>query len=616
MKCSYCGQDILEQDSHLCPNCKKDLHFLYHSPPDDFLLDPGSSLYYKETTQAETESDFRSILWFDPKTGTYHEAIYPVEIPEPAIATQENQKKPFYKKVLPFLLVFLLLFGIGAAWWFGLFEGILYGSESDTASISAEKIVTPSLPSPTSKPFPTQPQKEPTIQIEPKITPTKIPDPILEPSPIPKPEGDGFGFFYDTTQKTYDLIGDFQNVTLTVTPRSATEAVFQLEGLLFQDVYPTNFDDTQTDDCIYQWELQFENYSAGLTFFQTENLADTVTLEEMQSGLWFQNGFSSNLLETNEEFAKVTREDGLLKIHVKLHPDSPMDFTTFENYEFKHTYGKTTFSEYCQPLILSSSLALPMEDKTGYVYDYKWFDHISYYDPAFPNGKWVGEDGQMILYLDHPVDSQFIHSYLVMKQENGDLLTQEFKLTPGKKNTLESIENKQILFTLESQEDGKILLRLPLTDSFSNLEELSFLLTLSWAREDEAAKGLVQEIAPTKSPEKETKMDPMMDILPGTYVNEISLSGDLYQEEYAPRINLYKNSNFTFLVNLAEGMGTITGSYVYEDEMVCLKVENIDFNGFIGDDASEIYLYYLDGNLHLLSPQLGLSMPGSEFIGR
>jgi len=63
-----------------------------------------------------------------------------------------------------------------------------------------------------------------------------------------------------------------------------------------------------------------------------------------------------------------------------------------------------------------------------------------------------------------------------------------------------------------------------------------------------------------------------------------------YPDEYAPVLTFNADGTFHFLVNLLEGMGSMTGTYEVRDGVIKCAVADKDFLGFRGDDITSFEL--------------------------
>ena len=63
-----------------------------------------------------------------------------------------------------------------------------------------------------------------------------------------------------------------------------------------------------------------------------------------------------------------------------------------------------------------------------------------------------------------------------------------------------------------------------------------------------------------------------------------------YPDEYAPALTFKDDGTYHFLVNLLEGMGSMTGTYEVRDGVIKCAVTDKDFYGFRGDDITAFEL--------------------------
>jgi len=86
-----------------------------------------------------------------------------------------------------------------------------------------------------------------------------------------------------------------------------------------------------------------------------------------------------------------------------------------------------------------------------------------------------------------------------------------------------------------------------------------------------------------------------------------------HPDEYAPVLTLNEDGTYHFLVNLLEGMGSVTGTYEVHGGVIECTVASKDFWGFLGDDITSFEFSIDESTLIYNGNSIGDTGPASVF---
>lgn len=89
-------------------------------------------------------------------------------------------------------------------------------------------------------------------------------------------------------------------------------------------------------------------------------------------------------------------------------------------------------------------------------------------------------------------------------------------------------------------------------------------------------------------------------------------------DEYQPSIEVFRDGTFIMKVNLYEGMGTIEGVFIQDEDLLYMTVTSRDFSGFVGDDVDSFVFWYWRWNdyedLNYWGDTIGMTQEDDVFI--
>ena len=111
---------------------------------------------------------------------------------------------------------------------------------------------------------------------------------------------------------------------------------------------------------------------------------------------------------------------------------------------------------------------------------------------------------------------------------------------------------------------------------------------------------------------------PAENIFDGTYYVKYFSNGDLATDqlspEYITKIEMNASTGkYIFTVNLLEGMGTMTGTFVVNGTSGLFTVDEKDFYGFTGEHITEFTMFYSDGYLVYNGDDCGAGETGDRY---
>ncbi len=86
-----------------------------------------------------------------------------------------------------------------------------------------------------------------------------------------------------------------------------------------------------------------------------------------------------------------------------------------------------------------------------------------------------------------------------------------------------------------------------------------------------------------------------------------------FSSQYRPNLTLNADRTFVLVENLAEGMGTYTGTFTLSKATLTLNVTKVDFMGFSGDNVKTIIFTVNNAHTLTIQTQLCLTGPGAVF---
>lgn len=100
----------------------------------------------------------------------------------------------------------------------------------------------------------------------------------------------------------------------------------------------------------------------------------------------------------------------------------------------------------------------------------------------------------------------------------------------------------------------------------------------------EKTEPVLQETEESSAPEAD--LDEAAAVLAGKYV----FHTEGVEDVYCPNLVLREDGTCRFNVNLLTNMGAINGTYSLDQGvLLAIEVENLSFDGFIGDDTKRVY---------------------------
>ncbi len=219
--------------------------------PDGFQFDSTTGLYYREEHSINTDTQQRTVTWFNPNDGSFQQVVYPLsdtQIPLAQGAPQAGDVTPQKKKngCVIAIIVFLLLSFIAVITGLVLAFGFGFWALDELSDVEGVDSISS----------------------------------IQEQTVAPRPS--------EEELQNIHIMVDAENETY------ANEVIF--ENLSLQESYPTNIPDAEEGGIMYRWDLALDEYTISLQYTYDGRNND-VSPEEMKALLFLNNGSSDDLIE-------------------------------------------------------------------------------------------------------------------------------------------------------------------------------------------------------------------------------------------------------------------------------------------------------------------------------